>query len=43
VLAKKLGQARTFNDVPEKTVECILRCAPQVFVKPVETLGKCNG
>jgi 3-dehydroquinate synthase len=43
VLAKKLGQARTFDDVAEKTVECILRCAPQVFVKPVESLGKCNG
>jgi 3-dehydroquinate synthase len=43
VLAKKLGQARTFDGVPEKTVECILRCAPQVFVKPVESLGKCNG
>ncbi|HWY07934.1 MAG TPA: 3-dehydroquinate synthase [Candidatus Acidoferrales bacterium] len=43
VLAPKLGRARTFGDVPEKTVECILRCAPQVFVKPVETLGKCNG
>jgi 3-dehydroquinate synthase len=43
VLAKKLGQARTFGGVPEKTVECILRCAPRVFVRPVETLGKCNG
>jgi 3-dehydroquinate synthase len=43
VLAKKLGQARTFGEVPEKTVECILRCAPQVFVKPVESLGRCNG
>ena len=43
VLAKKLGQARTFNDVPEKTVECVLRFAPQVFVRPMETLGKCNG
>jgi len=43
VLAKKLGQARTFEGVPEKTVECVLRCAPQVFVKPVETLGNCNG
>jgi 3-dehydroquinate synthase len=43
VLAKKLGQARTFDDVAEKTVECILRYAPQVFVKPVESLGKCNG
>jgi 3-dehydroquinate synthase len=43
VLAKKLGYARTLDGVPEKTVECILRCAPQVFVRPVETLGKCNG
>ncbi len=42
VLAKKLGHARTFNEVPEKTVECVLRFAPQVFVKPMETLGKCN-
>jgi len=42
VLAKKLGHARTFNDVAEKTVECVLRFAPQVFVKPMETLGKCN-
>jgi 3-dehydroquinate synthase len=43
VLARKLGQARTFDGVPEKTVECVLRCAPQVFVKPVESLGNCNG
>ncbi|HWN74384.1 MAG TPA: 3-dehydroquinate synthase [Candidatus Udaeobacter sp.] len=43
VLSKKLGQARTFDGVPEKTVESVLRCAPQVFVKPVESLGKCNG
>ena len=33
----------TVVGVPEKTVECVLRCAPQVFVKPVESLGKCNG
>ncbi len=43
VLAKKLGQARTFDGVAEKIVECVLRCAPQVFVKPVESLGKCGG
>jgi 3-dehydroquinate synthase len=43
VLSKKLGHARTFDDVPEKTVDCVLRCAPHVFVKPVESLGKCNG
>ncbi len=43
VLTKKLGQARTVEGVAEKTVECILRCAPHVFVKPVETLGNCDG
>jgi 3-dehydroquinate synthase len=43
VLARKIGQARTFDGVAEKTVECVLRCAPQVFVKPVESLGNCNG
>jgi len=43
VLAKKLGQARTVEGVPEKTVECVLRCAPHVFVQPVETLGNCDG
>ena len=43
VLAKKLGQARTVDGVAEKRVECVLRCAPQVFVKPVETLGNCDG
>jgi 3-dehydroquinate synthase len=43
VLAKKLGRARTVEGVPEKTVECILRCAPHVFVQPVETLGNCDG
>jgi 3-dehydroquinate synthase len=43
VLVKKLGRARTVEGVPEKTVECVLRCAPNVFVQPVETLGNCDG
>jgi 3-dehydroquinate synthase len=43
VLATKLGQARTVEGVAEKTVECVLRCAPQVFMRPVEALGKCDG
>ncbi len=43
VLSPKIGEARTFEDVPEKTVECILRCAPHFFVKPLEALGKCDG
>jgi len=32
-VAKKLGQGADVDGVPEKTVECVLRCAPQVFVK----------
>ena len=43
VLANKIGQVRTFEGVAERTVECVLRCAPQVFLKPVEALGNCNG
>jgi 3-dehydroquinate synthase len=42
VLAAKIGRAETFGDVPEKKVECILRCAPHFFVKPLATLGKCD-
>ncbi len=43
VLAAKLGAARTFEDVPEKSVECILRCAPHFFVKPIGALGRYDG
>jgi hypothetical protein len=42
VLASKIGSAETFGEVPEKKVECILRCAPQFFVKPVNALGHCD-
>jgi 3-dehydroquinate synthase len=43
VLATKVGAARTFEEVPEKTVECILRCAPQFFLKAPGSLGNCDG
>jgi len=42
VLSHKIGQAETIGGIPEKTVECILRCAPHLFVEPVESLGNCN-
>ena len=42
VLAPKIGRAETFSGVPEKKVECILRCAPHFFLKPVSALGKCD-
>jgi 3-dehydroquinate synthetase len=42
VLAPRIGYAETFGDVPEKKVECILRCAPQFFVKPLTALENCD-
>jgi 3-dehydroquinate synthase len=42
VLAPKIGVGKTYGEVPEKKVECILRCAPHFFVKPLDTLGKCD-
>jgi 3-dehydroquinate synthase len=43
VLSSKIGQATTIGGIPERTVECILRCAPHFFAKPVDSLGNCNG
>jgi 3-dehydroquinate synthase len=42
VLSRKIGQAGTVEDIPEKTVECILRCAPSFFTKPLASLGNCD-
>lgn len=43
VLAPRIGHAETFEDVPEKTVKCILRCAPHFFGKSLNSLGNCDG
>lgn len=42
VLSGKIGRASTVNGIQEKTVECILRCAPHFFARPVDSLGNCN-
>jgi len=42
VLSSKIGKAATIGNVPKETVECILRCAPHFFSKPVDSLGNCN-
>jgi len=42
VLSRRIGQAGTVEKIPEKTVECILRCAPHFFAKPVAALGNCD-
>lgn len=42
ILSRKIGQAGTVENIPEKTVECILRCAPAFFTEPVASLGNCD-
>jgi len=42
VLSGRIGRAATHDGVAERTVECILRCAPHFFVKPVNSLGNCD-
>src|SRR5208337_2299325 len=48
VLAPRLGRASSYDDVPAKMVECVLRCAPECLQRPVveivnEATGKTCG
>ncbi len=44
VLAARLGKAASYDDVPAKTVECVLRCAPKCLQRPVvEIVGEATG
>jgi 3-dehydroquinate synthase len=43
VLSPRIGQARSYGNVPEKQVLCILRCAPQCLLRPVRDLEKRHG
>jgi 3-dehydroquinate synthetase len=35
VLAARLGEAASYDDVPGEMVECVLRCAPKCLQRPV--------
>jgi 3-dehydroquinate synthase len=43
VLARRIGRAASYDDVPEKTVESVLRFAPQLTKARVYLPGKFNG
>jgi len=45
VLSERIGQARTYEDVPPKKALCVLRFAPQFLLKsePGAALEKCHG
>jgi 3-dehydroquinate synthase len=43
VLAQRVGKAATYDDVPEKTVESVLRFAPQLTKTSGKLPGRLNG
>ena len=43
VLARRIGQAASYDNVPEKTVESVLRFAPQLTKTRVSLPGKVDG
>jgi len=44
VLAPRLGKASSYDDVPVKMVECVLRCAPECLQRPVvEIVSEATG
>jgi 3-dehydroquinate synthase len=43
VLARRIGQAASYDNVPEKTVESVLRFAPQLTKARVSLPGKVDG
>jgi len=42
VLAARLGRAASYDDVPAKTVLCVLRFGPQLILRPLDELGRCD-
>jgi 3-dehydroquinate synthase len=42
VLAPRLGRAASYDNVSEKTVLCVLRCAPHCLQRPLDAFGKCH-
>lgn len=40
VLSSKIGSARTFDGIPEKTVETVLRHAPHLYERPEKIWGR---
>jgi 3-dehydroquinate synthase len=44
VLASRLGKASSYDDVPARMVECVLRCAPECLQRPVmEIVSEATG
>jgi 3-dehydroquinate synthase len=43
VLSPRIGQAESYNAVPEKTAVCILRFGPRALVRQTDILEKCHG
>ena len=42
VLAPRLGRAASYDDVPASNVLCVLRFGPQLVLRPLDELGRCD-
>jgi 3-dehydroquinate synthase len=42
VLSRRVGQAKSYDAVPEKTATCVLRFGPQLVKRSMDELGKCH-
>jgi 3-dehydroquinate synthase len=42
VLSRRLGSAKTYDDIAERTALCVLRFGPHVLLRPSGAFGKCH-
>lgn len=42
VLSPRVGLAKSYDEVPEKTAICVLQFGPQLALGPMDALGKCH-
>jgi 3-dehydroquinate synthase len=42
VLCPRLGKAKSYDNIAEKSAICVLRFAPQLVLRPLHALGKCH-
>jgi 3-dehydroquinate synthase len=42
VLCPRLGKAKSYDNISERSAICVLRFAPQLVLRPLDALGKCH-
>jgi 3-dehydroquinate synthetase len=42
VLTPRIGRAKSYDHISEPAAICVLRFAPQLILRPMDSLGKCH-